>query len=59
MKHGHVDHVHWAFFEGHIAEFRTFLRKAHVEGTWFKDQKIEFKDLTLRGLGLLSKKPAV
>ena len=28
MKHGHVDHVHWAFFEGHIAEFRTFLRKA-------------------------------
>ncbi|CAK8987393.1 N-alpha-acetyltransferase (NAT) (Amino-terminal acetyltransferase) (N-terminal acetyltransferase) [Durusdinium trenchii] len=28
LKHGHVDHVHSAFFEGHIAEFRSFLRRA-------------------------------
>ncbi|CAJ1382886.1 unnamed protein product [Effrenium voratum] len=28
MKHGHVDHAHMAFFEGHIAKFRAFLRRA-------------------------------
>lgn len=28
MKHGHVDHAHMAFFEGHIAKFRSFLRRA-------------------------------
>ena len=30
MKHGHVDHVHWAFFEGHLTEFKSFLRKAFL-----------------------------
>ncbi|CAK9108141.1 Putative mannosyl-oligosaccharide glucosidase, partial [Durusdinium trenchii] len=28
MKHGHVDHAHMACFEGHIAKFRSFLRRA-------------------------------
>eukprot|EP00434_Breviolum_minutum_P001974 symbB.v1.2.001746.t1/scaffold94.1/size335129/10 len=28
LKHGHVDHAHMAFFEGHIAKFRGFLRRA-------------------------------
>lgn len=28
LKHGHVDHAHAAFLEGHVSDFRGFLRKA-------------------------------